>query len=283
MNKALQKISCFVAVVICGVILLLAASGVRDITIRYVSTPVTVQTSDSVSFITGPVAADIGELCVFRLNDVTKRADWCVVRQSDVGPPPICYIDSSGSSIAFASNISAKYTIVAAIVENGVSKILMHICEYGFSPTPPNPGPIPNPGPGPQPEPEPTTLAAWVRQNIPVAGRPQQVILASCYEAVADAIDAGTIKSQAAAFASIRTNTQAKIKPGTWEPFLEKLSEQIQSKLDGNADVKRLCILFREVADGLKEPVHDVFDNGDFVCPDPTGQACRVPINKRSR
>jgi hypothetical protein len=300
-----KEIPNFLAAVLCCVVLVFAASGMHDTAKRYFATPVAapsattteaptpvvpvksmptvmLRAQDSVTYITGPVVADIGELCVFQLSDKAKRADWCVIRQSDVGPPPTCYIDTSGSSIAFASNTPAKYTIIAAIVEDSVPKILMHVCEYGVSPNP-DPLPNPNPGPGPQPEPEPTTLAGWVRQNIPDAGRPQCAVLASCYESVADAIDKGTIRSQAAAFSSIRTNTQAKIKPGTWEPFLEKLAEQIQLKLEGSTDVKKLGTVFREVVEGLKEgntvrtePVMDV--SNAFICPDPTGQACQISV-----
>ncbi len=47
-------------------------------------------------FISGPVAASVGELCVFRLNDPATRADWLIV------PEATCYIDTSGSSLAFA-------------------------------------------------------------------------------------------------------------------------------------------------------------------------------------
>ena len=252
----------------------------RSMPVRSMPT-VMLRVQDSVTHIAGPVAADIGELCVFRLSDPLKRADWRVIRQSDIGPPPTCYIDSSGSSMAFASNTPAKYTIIAAIVEEmdqTVPKILMHVCEYGVSP---NPDPPPTPGPGPQPQPEPqpepTTLAGWVRQNLPDAGRPQSAVLASCYEAVADAIEHGTIRSQAAAFSSIRTNTQAKIKPGVFETFLENLAGQIQTKLDGITDVRPLGAIFREIVDGLheegkprEEPVMDV-SNG-FLCPEPTGQ-----------
>jgi hypothetical protein len=101
------------------------------------------------------------------------------------------------------------------------------------------------------------------------------VILASCYEAVADAIDAGTIRSQAAAYASLRTSTQAKIRPGTWEPFLDLLSRKIQDQLGGSTDALRLGGIFREIADGLGERVST--PESEPACPDPAGLDCPVP------
>jgi hypothetical protein len=77
--------------------------------------------------ISGEVIANLGELCVFTLNDSTTRADWMIV------PETKFYIDSSGSSPAFASNVPARYTIIAAIVEAGQSKIITHIIDYSLS------------------------------------------------------------------------------------------------------------------------------------------------------
>lgn len=128
-------------------------------------------------FITGPLAAEVGELCIFRLNDQNTRADWVVIRQIDKEPPATFYIDSAGSALTFSSNIAAKYTIVAAIVEEGKPRMLQHICQYGMTP---NPSPDPRPDPTPEPQPEPVTLTDWVRQNIPEAGKPQAAALASC-------------------------------------------------------------------------------------------------------
>ncbi|MGL4594335.1 MAG: hypothetical protein ACRCUY_06360, partial [Thermoguttaceae bacterium] len=109
----------------------------------------------SAEFIDGPLAANIGELCVFRLNDATTKADWAIIPQSTF------YVDSGKNSICFASNIAARYTIIAAIVENGEAKILLHFCDYGG--TVPNPSPSPTPIPLPKPE----TLKDWVQQNKP--------------------------------------------------------------------------------------------------------------------
>ena len=246
---------------------------------------------ESAEFISGPLAADVGQLCVFKLNDPNARADWVIV------PPATCYIDSSGSSLAFASNVPSKYSIIAAIVEEGVPKILMHVCEYGVSPNP-SPTPTPNPTPTPPPTPQPANLGEWIRQNIPDAGRGQCAALAACYEAAADGIEKGSIKTPEAAFSVIRTATQTKIKPDIWGPFLDQLSGKINEKLDGNTDVKKLGTIFSEIANSLKA----VSDTGDIpedkssisealklpttapatnyisppsVCTDPTGKACQ--------
>jgi len=200
------------------------------------------------NYITGPLAANVGELCVFRLSDSGTKADWIIV------PPATCYIDSSGSSLAFASNIPAKYTIIAAIVEKGVPKILTHVCEYGVSPEPsPNPTPIPNP------KPEPSNLAEWVAKNIPEEGRSQCAALASCYEATAEAIEKNTIQTTEAAFSTLRTATQTKIKPDIWGPFLDQLAVKVTERLDGSNDVRKLGAIFSEIANGLKA----VSDTGD--------------------
>jgi hypothetical protein len=255
------------------------------------------EASESSGFITGPLVANIGELCVFRLNNPGERADWAVV------PPAMCYVDSSGSSLAFASNVPAKYTIVAAIVEDGVPKILQHICEYGISPEP-SPTPSPHPTPNPSPTPPPTIiLGEWIKQNIPEAGRGQCAALAACYEAAADAIEKNAIRTPDAAFSTLRTATQTKIKPEIWGTFLDQLSGKVTDKLE-NGDVKKLGTIFIEIADGLKAVV-DVGDVPDespqlsevkpsaetlklpptapatnrssppVICSDPTGQACK--------
>src|SRR5262245_2091763 len=67
------------------------------------------------SFIDGPVASNVGELCVFKLSDPEIRADWVVIRQIDKETPTPFYIDTSGSALAFSSSIAAKYTIVASV------------------------------------------------------------------------------------------------------------------------------------------------------------------------
>ncbi|MCL2305694.1 MAG: hypothetical protein FWC43_10150 [Planctomycetaceae bacterium] len=204
--------------------------------------------SDSAEFIAGPLAASVGELCVFRLSDPGTKADWIIV------PPATCYIDSSGSSLAFASNVPAKYTIIAAIVEEGVPKILSHICDYGLSPEP-TPGPTPTPNPTPIPQ--PANLTEWVTKNIPESGRSQAAALASCYEAAAEAIEKNAIRTTEAAFSTLRTATQTKIKPDIWGSFLDQLAVKVTEKLDGSNDVKKLGTIFSEIANGLRLQTSD--------------------------
>ncbi len=238
---------------------------------------------DTSEFITGPLAADVGELCVFRLNDPKVRADWTVVRQIDKEPPALFYIDTAGSALTFSSNIAAKYTIVAAVIEEGKPRILQHVCQYGLTPSP-TPGPNPNPDPTPKPEPEPSNLSDWVRQNIPEAGKSQCSVLASCYESAALGIERGSIKTPEAAFSAIRTNTQTKIKIDVWKDFLDKLSEKINERYTGNRDIKELGAIFKEIADGMKTGItaQTVPTNekkpmaNQAYCSDPTGQACQV-------
>ena len=249
--------------------------------------------SQSAEYIDGPLVADIGELCVFRLSNKDIKADWVIV------PPAMCYIDSSGSSLAFASNSPAKYTIIAAVVEEGIPKILTHICEYGVQPQPepePQPKPDPKPQPDPQPNPNPAlVLKDWVRRNVPESGQKQAAALASCYESAASSIEGGSIRTQEAALSVIRTASQTKINKEAWSGFLDTLSEKITEKLAGSSDVKSLGTIFSEIAEGLKAVV--VSDTGNVavpeasvpmtmpltipakpqaaVCPDPTGKACQ--------
>ena len=207
--------------------------------------------AESAEFIAGPLAASVGELCVFRLNDPGTKADWIIVRQSASDPPVTCYIDSSGSSLAFASNIPAQYTIIAAIVEDGEPKILTHICEYGLSPEP-SPSPTPTP-----PPPQPVNLGEWVKQNIPDAGRGQCAALASCYESAADGIDKGSIRTTEAAYSTLRTATQTKIKPEIWGPFLDQLAIKVTENMAGSNDTRKLGTIFSEIANGLRLQASD--------------------------
>jgi len=104
----------------------------------------------------------------------------------------------------------------------------------------------------PIPNPQPASLTEWVRLNIPASGKSQAASLAECYESVAREIESGSIRSQDAANATIRMNTQTKIKPEIWEPFLDKLAVKVTEKLDGSTDVQKLGTIFSEIAIGLK-------------------------------
>ncbi|GHT31623.1 hypothetical protein FACS1894214_3090 [Planctomycetales bacterium] len=254
-----------VAVMFCGI-------GLRHTVTEYWNPPtlISVETEQpvipnipltpkaSAEFITGPLTANTGELCVFKLNDPTAKADWVIV------PSATAYIDSSGSSLAFASNVPAKYTIIAAIVEDGQPKILTHVCEYGILPNPqPNPSPKPNPNP-------PATLKDWVTQNVPAEGKTQSAALADCYESVADFINKGTITTVDAAFALLRSATQTKIKTDVWKQFLDELSVKVTESINGSTDIKTLASLFSEIAAGLKAVSDSVAD----VSIDESGGEC---------
>jgi hypothetical protein len=263
MNK---QLSTFLSATILLVVLMFSGIGLHETVTGYLNPPTFVsvvntpelsspiletKTTESAEFITGSLAANVGELCVFKLNDSETRADWIIV------PEAKCYIDSSGSSLVFASNVPAKYTIIAAIVDEGEStkkpKILTHVCDYGISPEPiPNPSPTPSPSPTPKPTPNPVTLSSWVTKNIPATGYSQAAALASCYESAAEAIDKGTIKTTAAAYSALRTATQTKINIDVWQPFLDELSVKITERLDGSSDIKKLGTVFSEIAVGLK-------------------------------
>ena len=256
MKKIIQILITFV---LCLAIVKLSCVGLRDSLNEYFVPETSyvyamepespVSPNETLEFITGPVASDVGELCVFKLNSET-RADWVVVRQIDKDSPPQFYIDTSGSALAFSSSIAAKYTIVASVIEEGRPRILQHVCDYGIAPEP-KPDPKPMPNPEPEPEPEPKTLSEWIRQNVPEAGKPQAVVLASCYRSAAEGIEKGTIKSSEAAFSVIRTNTQTKIKLDVWQKFLDELSVKINEKLAGTTDVKKLGEIFSEIANSL--------------------------------
>jgi hypothetical protein len=194
--------------------------------------------------ISGDVSANLGELCVFRLTDPTTRADWMIV------PETKFYIDSSGSSLAFASNVPARYTIIAAVVIDGRSKILTHVIDYGISPEP-----TPSPAPEPSPEPKPVTLSQWVHKNVPPLGYSQASALAACYESVVTGIESGRIKTPTAAYSVIRTSSQTKINLDLWQPFLDQLSIKITENLKGSTDIHELGIIFSQIAEGLNQSV----------------------------
>ncbi|MDR2114797.1 MAG: hypothetical protein LBP87_00290 [Planctomycetaceae bacterium] len=204
--------------------------------------------TESSEFISGEVSANLGELCVFQLNDPTAQADWVIV------PETKFYIDSSGSSLAFASNVPARYTIIAAIIVDGQSKILTHIIDYGISPEP-SPSPLPNPKPQPNPEPEPVTLSNWVCKNVPPLGYSQASALATCYESVVTEINEGRIQSPTAAYSLIRTASQSKININLWRPFLDQLSIKITENLNGSTDIHKLGTIFSQIAEGLHKSV----------------------------
>jgi hypothetical protein len=248
----MKKIKAICSMLPYFVILILAGVGLHNIvahnfcitTIDYaihqnIKLPDTIRnqsdTNEPANFITGQLTATLGELCVFKLNDSTARADWTIV------PPASYYVDSSGSSLIFATNTPATYTIIAAITVDNEPKVLTHVCNYGVSPNP-NPSPPPNP----------QSLSEWVRQNIPESVSTEVESLASCFELTADAIDAGTIKTTAAALAIIRTSTQTKIDINIWQPFLDKLANKIDEQLKKQNDIKQLKLILYEIVEGLR-------------------------------
>ena len=250
----MKKLQTFLAISLIFTIAVFCGIGVKKTVEQYPTSIATVPLRESekvivqkAEFIEGPLAANIGELCVFKLNDSEATADWAVIRQSNNDVAINAYIDSSGSSVVFASNVDAKYTVVAAVVESGSPKILQHVCEYGTGP-----GPAPNPQPSPEPKPEPQSLTEWIKENVPEAAKSQSNILASVYESAASGIERGTIRTPEAAFSSVRTNTQSKIKLELWRDFLDKLSEKVNERYTNNRDIKALGVIFSEIADGLK-------------------------------
>lgn len=229
-------------------------------------------------FISGPPAANTGDLCVFQISDPKIRADWTVVRHVDGEAPVPLYVDSSGSSLAFSSNIPARYTIVAAVCSGGNPKILRHVCQYGVTPQP-------EPKPPPNPEPEPvTTLTEWVRRNIPEAAQAETAALADCYRGAVEAIENERIRTVQAAFSSVRTNTQTKITLSLWQDFLDELSKKITAQHENPDDVESLGVIFRDIAEGLKSspednvPIIPSVENQEpcVTCPSPTRTSPRL-------
>ena len=283
----MKKLQTFLAFALIFTVAVFCGVGVKKTVDRFTnSTVVSVRETERVTvqaaeFIEGPLAANIGELCVFKLNDAETTADWAVIRQSNNDAAINAYIDSSGSSVVFASNVDAKYTVVAAVVESGTPKILQHVCEYGVTS---GPMPEPTPQPSPEPKPEPQTLSEWVKKNVPENAKSQSNILASVYESAASGIERGTIRTPEAAFSSVRTNTQSKIKLDLWRDFLDQLSEKVNERYTNNRDIKELGTIFNEIAVGLKTEIkpQSVPENekkpvvNQSFCPDPTGNACQV-------
>jgi len=89
-------------------------------------------------------------------------------------------------------------------------------------------------------------------KNIPEGGQSQCAVLASCYETTAEAIEKNTIRTTEAAFSTLRTATQTKIKPDIWGPFLDQLAVKVTERLGGSNDVRKLGVIFSEIANGLK-------------------------------
>ncbi|GHT28001.1 hypothetical protein FACS18942_07990 [Planctomycetales bacterium] len=92
----------------------------------------------------------------------------------------------------------------------------------------------------------------WVTQNVPAEGKTQSAALADCYEAVADSINKGTVKTIDAGYALLRSVSQTKIKTDIWKPFLDELSVKVTEELNGSNEIKKLSLIFSEIAAGLK-------------------------------
>jgi len=210
------------------------------------------------SQIDGPEQAQAGTLVTFEITP-SQVADWTITSVETT--ERVFQTDTSTQRLYFATPQPGAYHIVAAIVVDGKPQVLAKNFINGngdeVKPLPPGPDP---PGP-PLP---PTSLAEWVKTQLPQLVKNQNVsserlLVAQCFEQTVQKIENGTIKTAQNARTQLQialTMTLAFASNSAiddWQPFLTSLSEQMVNELGGKVnDVNAVKAVFKIVAEALK-------------------------------
>ena len=184
--------------------------------------------------IDGPEQAQAGTLATFEILP-PQVADWTITSVETT--ERVFQTDTSTNRLYFATPQCGTYHIVAAIVVDGKPQVLAKTFFNGsgdeIKPLPPVP-PVP-----PLP---PTPLAEWVKTQLPVLVKSQnmateRLLVAQCFEQIIQKIDNDTIKTAQNARTQLQialTMTLAFASDTAiddWQAFLTALSQKMTGEL----------------------------------------------------
>jgi len=213
------------------------------------------------SQIEGPDKTQAGTLVTFEIMP-PQVADWTITSVETT--ERVFQTDTSTQRLYFATPQQGTYHIVAAIVADGKPHVLAKNFINGngeeVKPQPPGPDP-PKPPLPPTPN---APLAEWVKTQLPLLVKSQNMIserllVAQCFEQTVQKIENGTIKTAQNA----RTQLQIALTMALafasdtaiedWQPFLTALSQQMANEFSNKInDIDAVKTMFKSVAEALK-------------------------------
>jgi len=201
----------------------------------------------------GPEHALPGGLVSFEIIPA-QEASWYIV------PPASSVnsyqIDTDLSKLYFASPEQGRYTVIAGIIVDGRPELLVKTFFNGEDDAEPLPRPFPIP---------PTsTLGVWVKTQLPILVKSENLVsetrlVAECFEQVVQRIDAENIRTVQNAQAQLQisiTGTLALASPTAvtdWIPFFTELSQRLETELGHNmTDLVEVRKKLHEIAGAMK-------------------------------
>ena len=197
----------------------------------------------------GPARTLPGTLATFEIVP-SHEASWHIVTPSlDV---ETYQVDTGSAKLYFACPVSGNYTVVAGIVVDGKSELLIKTFINGEEDT------------KPVPVPPVSSLETWIKTQTPNLVQSQNFaseskLVAECFEQIAHRIADENIKTAQNARTQLQialTATLAKTSPTAitdWTRFLTELSRRLETelgdKVDDLAEVKQVI---QNVGDALK-------------------------------
>jgi hypothetical protein len=176
----------------------------------------------------GPDCISPGTLASFEIIPAQEAA-WHIVPPSL--NPGRYQVDSSLSKLYFASSERGRFTIVAGIIVNGKSVLLVKTFI--------------NDDKDEKPQPPVSSLEAWVKQQLPVLVKSDNLasevqLVAGRFEEIVRRIDEDNIKTASNAHAQLHMALTASLAQASstaitdWTPFLMELSRRLEMELGDN-------------------------------------------------
>ena len=201
----------------------------------------------------GPDRTLPGTLASFEIVP-EQEASWHIV-------PPTPHvgtyqIDRGLAKLYFASPEPGRYTVIAGIVVDGKPELLVKTFINGDGEIEPNPLPIPLP--------PVSSLETWIKTQLPVLVKSDNLasesqLVAECFEEIVQRIETENIRTVQNVRAQLQitlTGTLALASPTAvtdWMPFIAELSRQMEKELgDKITDLAEMQKAFQDVANAVK-------------------------------
>jgi hypothetical protein len=215
-----------------------------------------------------------------------QEAAWHIV--SPLPNTATYQIDSDSSKFYFASPLRGRYTIIAGIVVDGRPELIVRTFINGSEDDEISPHPIPFPPPAPPI----STLEVWIKTQLPILVKSENLVeesrlIAESFGQIVERIETGNIRTVQNAQAQTQitlTGTLALASPTAvteWIPFLTELSRQMREELgDKINDLEEVRKTYRNVRDAMESfelpqstlriPVHNIDNPNNRVMETPS-------------
>ena len=199
--------------------------------------------------ISGPERVVSGNLAVFELNGAT---DWRMIPPNETTGQ--WAVDTTGRYLYYASPIRGKFTVCAAVCQDGVAKI---VCKTFV-----NAGPDDDDA---KPTPEPDEKVFWIRARInsfpetPDKASLSETIIRS-FQSASSGIERGVLKTPSAVRALLRQNFSSNIamvprdSRSRWSALLDEIGLEMEKNCKSNpSDMSLLKNVIDEIVTELND------------------------------